>query len=347
VNRKTQHHQRAVIFGFSGPALTSSERSFFAAVDPLGFILFARNCIDPAQVRALVADLRETVGRTDAPVLIDQEGGRVARLRPPHWRHAPAAAQFASLARTDEAQATEAAWLNARMLAADLAELGITIDCAPVLDVPQPGAHEVIGDRAVGETAQHSVLLGRAWCEGLLAGGVLPVIKHIPGHGRALVDSHLSLPVVTAPRAELEQVDFAPFHALRAMPWAMTAHVVYAALDPFFPATTSPTVIGSVIRDMIGFEGVLISDDVCMAALGGPVDARAAAALLAGCDVVLHCNGKLAEMEAAAAACPPMRSEAQGRLLRAERMRHQPDAFDRPAAAERLAALLDGAAGTA
>ena len=319
----------------------------FAAVDPLGFILFARNCVDPAQVRALVADLRETAGRDDAPVLIDQEGGRVARLQPPHWRKAPAAARFAALARIDEAQATKAAWLNARMLAADLAELGITVDCAPVLDVPQPGAHEVIGDRAVGDTAERSALLGGAWCAGLLAGGILPVIKHIPGHGRALVDSHMSLPVVITPRAELEQVDFAPFHALRAMPWAMTAHVVFTALDPSFPATTSPTVIGSVIRGMIGFQGVLVSDDICMAALGGPVAARAAAALRAGCDIVLHCNGKLAEMEAVAAACPPVSSEVHDRLLRAESMRQQPGSFDRPAAAARLTELLDGATGAA
>jgi beta-N-acetylhexosaminidase len=343
----TQHQPRAVIFGLSGPALTSSERSLFAAVDPLGFILFARNCVEPAQVRALIADLQETVGRDDVPVLIDQEGGRVARLRPPHWREAPAAARFAALARTDEARAKEAAWLNARILATELAELGITVDCAPVLDVPQPGAHEVIGDRAVGDTAERSALLGRAWCEGLLAGGVLPVIKHIPGHGRALVDSHLSLPVVSALRVELEQIDFAPFHALRAMPWAMTAHVVYAALDPTLPATTSPTVIGSVIRGTIGFQGVLVSDDICMAALGGPVAGRASAALRAGCDIVLHCNGKLAEMKAVAAACPPLSSRLQDRLLRAVTMRRQPGPFDRPAATARLTALLDGATGTA
>lgn len=336
-----------MIFGFSGPALTSSERSLFDAVNPLGFILFARNCIDPVQVRALVADLRETVSRGDAPVLIDQEGGRVARLRPPHWRESPAAACFAALARTDEAQAKEATWLNARMLATDLAELGITVDCAPVLDVPQPGAHEVIGDRALGDTAERSALLGQAWCAGLLAGGVLPVIKHIPGHGRALVDSHLSVPVVSAPRAELEQVDFAPFHVLRAMPWAMTAHVVFTALDPLFPATTSPTVIASVIRGTIGFQGVLVSDDICMAALGGPVAARASAALRAGCDVVLHCNGELAEMEAVAAACPPISLEVQERLLRAESMRQQPSSFDLPAAAARLTALLDEATGIA
>jgi beta-N-acetylhexosaminidase len=314
--------------------------------NPLGFILFARNCIDPAQVRALVADLRASVGRADAPVLIDQEGGRVARLRPPHWRKAPAAARFAELARTSEARAKQAAWLNARMLAADLADLGITVDCAPVLDVPQPGAHEVIGDRAVGDTAQRSAMLGRAWCEGLLAGGVLPVIKHIPGHGRALADSHICLPVVTAERAELERVDFAPFHALRAMPWAMTAHVVFSVLDPSSAATTSPTVIGAVIRGTIGFHGLLVSDDICMAALGGPVDARASAALRAGCDIVLHCNGVLTEMKAVATACPPISSGVQAKLLRAETMRLQPGVFDRTEAAARLAALMDEATDT-
>ena len=316
-------------------------------MEPLGFILFARNCVEPAQVRALIADLQGAVGRADAPVLIDQEGGRVARLRPPHWREAPAAARFAALARTDEAQAEQAAWLNARILAADLADLGITVDCAPVLDVPQPGAHEVIGDRAVGDTAERSALLGRAWCDGLLAGGILPVIKHIPGHGRALVDSHVGLPVVSARREELEQVDFAPFRALSAMPWAMTAHVVYADLDPSLPATTSPRVIESVIRGTIGFHGILVSDDICMAALGGPVAGRASAALLAGCDIVLHCDGNLAGMESVAAACPPISPRLRDRLLRAERMRQQPEPFDRRSATARLAALLDGAAGLA
>lgn len=323
------------------------ERSFFAAVDPLGFILFARNCVDPPQVQALVSDLQKTVSRSDVPILIDQEGGRVARLRPPHWREAPAAARFAALARADQAQAEEAARLNARMLAEDLSALGITIDCAPVLDVPQPGAHEVIGDRAVGDTAELSALLGQAWCDGLLAGGVLPVIKHIPGHGRALVDSHVGLPVVTASRAELEQVDFVPFRALRMMPWAMTAHVVFTALDPLSPATTSPTVIQSVIRDTIGFDGVLVSDDICMAALGGQVAVRAAAALHAGCDIVLHCNGKLDEMETVAEVCPPISLQAQDRLRRAESMRRRPEPFDPSAAAARLAGLIAGAAGTA
>lgn len=327
--------------------MTDAERALFADADPLGFILFARNCIDPRQVRALVADLRDTVGRADAPVLIDQEGGRVARLRPPHWRHAPPAAQFADLARTSQARAKEAAWLNARMLAADLAELGITVNCAPVLDVPQPGAHEVIGDRAVGDTPERATVLGQAWCEGLLASGVLPVIKHVPGHGRALVDSHASLPVVAARREELEQVDYVPFRALRAMPWAMTAHVVFTALDPVFPATTSRTVITEVVRGAIGFQGVLVSDDICMSALGGPHAERASAALRAGCDVVLHCSGSIAEMASVAAVCPAMSSQTQERLHRAEMLRRDHVPFDRLLTAARLAELMDRATDTA
>jgi beta-N-acetylhexosaminidase len=230
------------------------------------------------------------------------------------------------------------------MLAADLAELGISVNCAPVLDVPQPGAHEVIGDRAVGDTAERSTLLGRAWCEGLLAGGVLPVIKHIPGHGRALVDSHVHLPVVSTERAELERVDFAPFRTLRAMPWAMTAHVVFSALDPSSAATTSPIVIREVIRGAIGFQGLLVSDDICMAALGGSVDGRASAALRAGCDIVLHCNGVLTEMQAVATACPPISSHVRDKLLQAESMRLQPEAFDRTTAAAQLTTLMDEAA---
>jgi beta-N-acetylhexosaminidase len=230
------------------------------------------------------------------------------------------------------------------MLAADLAELGITVNCAPVIDVPQPGAHGIIGDRAVGDTAERSAMLGRAWCKGLLAGGVLPVIKHIPGHGRALVDSHVHLPVVNTERAELERVDFAPFRALRAMPWAMTAHVVFSALDPSSPATTSPTVIQEVIRGAIGFQGLLVSDDICMAALGGSVDGRASAVLRAGCDVVLHCNGVLTEMQAVATACPPVSSHVRDKLLQAESMRLQPEAFDRTTAAARLTALMNEAA---
>ncbi len=334
------NHSRAVIFGVCGPDLSDDERRFFADADPLGFILFSRNCVSPDQVRALVCDLREAVGRAGAPVLIDQEGGRVARLGPPHWRAAPAAARFAEIAGADPSQAAEAAWLNARLLAAELADLGIDVDCAPVLDIPQPGAHKVIGDRAFGGIPEQVARLGRATCEGLLAGGVLPVIKHLPGHGRATADSHIDLPVVDAAREELAKVDFAPFRALNTMPWAMTAHVVYTALDPTAPATTSSVVIEQVIRGAIGFDGVLISDDLCMKALEGSPDRRAKAALTAGCDIALHCNGELAEMEAVAAACPPLSSAARARLSRAEATRLRPEPFDVGAALERMDAML-------
>jgi beta-N-acetylhexosaminidase len=334
------HDPRAVIFGVSGDSLSADERRLFADADPLGFILFSRNCIAPEQVRALVCDLRNAVGRADAPVLIDQEGGRVARLGPPHWRAAPAAARFAALADVDESRAVEAAWLNARVLAAELTDLGIDVDCAPVLDVPQPGAHRVIGNRAFGESPERVAMLGRATCAGLLAGGVLPVIKHLPGHGRATADSHAELPVVDAGREELERVDFAPFRALNAMPWAMTAHVVYKALDPAAPATTSAVVIEDAIRGTIGFDGVLISDDLCMNALAGPPEDRARAALAAGCDIALHCNGVLAEMEAVAAACPPLAPATRDRLSRAAAMRGEQETFGVQAALVRLGALL-------
>ena len=333
---------RAVIFGLEGTILTERERRLFSETNPLGFILFARNCEAPNQVRTLVTQLRETVGRADAPVLIDQEGGRVQRIGPPHWRAAPAAARFAEIAGFDETAAQEAARINARMLAAELYDLGITVDCAPVLDIPQPGAHDVIGDRAAGHTPAQAAMLGWATCDGLLAGGVLPVIKHIPGHGRAIVDSHKSLPVVATSRAELERIDFAPFQALNSMPLAMTAHVVYTALDSSACATVSPIVIDQIVRGVIDFNGLLISDDICMRALGGPPDERATAALSAGCDLVLHCNGAIAEMEAVSNVVLPMSMAAQERLERGEAMRRRPDSVDMEAATAHLDALMTG-----
>ena len=324
-----------MILGCSGPVLEGTERRFFADADPLGFILFARNCVDPGQLRALIGALRESVGRDDAPVLIDQEGGRVARLKPPHWRAAPAARRFADLARRDAPAAAEAARLNARMVAAELDEIGITVNCVPVLDVAQPGGHPVIGDRAHGDTPEQVAALGRAVSEGVLDGGLLPVIKHIPGHGRANVDSHDELPEVTAGRDELEAVDWAPFRALRAMPWAMTGHVVYRALDASRPATTSAEVIEEVIRGAIGFDGVLVTDDLSMKALKDGPGPSAAAALAAGCDLALHCNGVMTEMEAVARAVGPCAEATLGRLARAETMRRHPKPFD-PDEAQRL-----------
>ena len=331
---------RAAIFGCAGPRLTAAEAAFFAEADPLGFILFARNCEDHDQVRRLTEDLRQSVGRPAAPVLIDQEGGRVQRLKPPRWRAAPAPGRLGALAGDDRAIADEAIRLNARLLAAELHELGVTVDCLPLLDLQMTGAHEVIGDRAFGGQPALVAELGRACAEGLLAGGVLPVMKHIPGHGRALVDSHLALPRVAAGRAELQASDFAPFKALADLPLAMTGHVVYEAIDPTLPATTSATVIDQVIRGWIGFDGLLMSDDLSMAALAGDLGRRAADCLQAGCDVALHCNGDLAEMTAVAAAIGPLSPAAEARWQRAADCLAHPEAFDRPAAGARLDHLL-------
>jgi beta-N-acetylhexosaminidase len=331
----------AAIFGCAGPRLSAAERDFFRATNPLGFILFARNCETPEQVRALVAALREAVGRPAAPVLIDQEGGRVARLKPPHWPAYPAAAALAALGGE---RAREAVWLGARLIAADLAALGITVDCLPVLDLPVPGADAVIGDRAYGDRPETVATLGRAAAEGLLAGGVLPVIKHIPGHGRGTVDSHQALPRVEAPLALLEAADFAPFRALADMPLAMTAHIVYTALDAERPATLSRRVIGEAIRASIGFDGLLMTDDLSMRALGGSFATRAAGALEAGCDVMLHCNGDMAEMTEVAEAIGPLRPAGEARLARAEARFERAQPIDRPAAEARFRALLAGAA---
>ena len=337
---------RAVVFGCSGPELTRSESRFFASVDPVGFILFERNCEAPAQIRDLIRDLRSAVGRPNAPVLIDQEGGRVARLGPPHWRRPPAAARFGELAvgavPGGLGVATEAVRLNARLIAAELSALGVTVDCWPVLDVPAAAAHGVIGDRALARSAALVATLGRAACEGLLAGGVAPVIKHVPGHGRATVDSHATLPTTDAPIALLEAVDFAPFRDLNAMPWAMTAHVVYAAVDPVEPATTSAPVIDDVIRRRIGFDGVLVSDDLGMGALRGSFAERARAALGAGCDLVLHASGDLDEMEDVARGSRPIGDETGRRLALAETARGRPEDFDADEAGHRLDRLLAG-----
>ncbi|MEQ8194615.1 MAG: beta-N-acetylhexosaminidase [Rhodospirillales bacterium] len=333
------------VFGCAGPALSPEERSFFREANPLGFILFQRNCTDPDQVRTLVDNLRACVGRADAPVLIDQEGGRVARLKPPHWRAAPAPGAFAALAQKDPERAVRAARLNARLMAAELADLGITVDCTPVLDIPRPGADPIIGDRALGDAPETVARLGRAVCEGLLDGGVLPVIKHIPGHGRAPADSHKTLPVVETGIAALRESDFAPFKALRDIPWAMTAHVLYTDLDSAAPATTSKTIIGDIIRGEIGFQGVLVSDDLSMRALAGDFRERAAMSLAAGCDIVLHCNGDRAEMEAVMTGCGAMGLDAILRLQRAESVRTAPGggerAFDRAEALSRFDHLME------
>ncbi|MDR3435990.1 beta-N-acetylhexosaminidase [Telmatospirillum sp.] len=309
----------AAVFGCSGLTLTDEEKRFFDDVDPFGFILFGRNVGTPLQVAALVDELRNCVGRR-APVLIDQEGGRVQRLKPPHWRRRPPMEVFGRLAERDLALARRAAWLDARIMADELFELGIDVDCAPLLDLRVSGADDIVGDRAFGSDPALVADLGRAVMDGLLDGTVIPVVKHLPGHGRALVDSHLDLPVVDADLKTLESSDFAPFRSLRDAPWAMTAHVVYSALDPHRPATTSKRVIETVIRGAIGCEGVLLSDDLSMKAMKGGFAERAQDSLDAGCDIVLHCNGDMAEMQAIALALKPLSDGAQMRLARADSM---------------------------
>lgn len=329
---------RAFIAGCSGLRLSAEERGFFADAAPWGFILFARNVEDPAQVRALVEDLRAAVGWR-APVLIDQEGGRVQRLRPPHWRNDPPAEVFGSLYLGDEAAALEAVRLNSRAIAADLMDLGIDVDCLPVADLRHPDGHGIIGNRAYGTEPGPVAALARAAAEGLLDGGVLPVVKHIPGHGRAPADSHEKLPVVHAPRAELEESDFAAFRALSDLPLGMTAHVVYADIDAARPATTSPVVMGEVIRGSIGFSGALMSDDLSMGALAGTLGSRSAAALAAGCDLLLHCNGRMEEMVEVAAAAPPLEGLAAARAARALALRRPPETVDAAALRAEVARL--------
>ncbi len=335
----------ASIFGCAGPVLAAAERDFYRAAQPLGFILFARNCESPDQVRSLVNDLREAVGREDAPVLIDEEGGRVQRLKPPTWRDIPAPLTFGDLYEDGAMLAREAARLNARLMAAELSALGIDVDCTPVLDLRLPGASDVVGNRALSNSPEIVGDLGRAVCDGLLDGGVLPVIKHLPGHGRAVVDSHLELPVVDLNRTELTLTDFAPFRALADMPVGITAHVVYSAIDPDAPGTTSATIINDIIRGWIGFKGFLMSDDLSMEALSGTIADRAVAAVEAGCDVALHCNGKLDEMRSIADRLPPLSEAGQDRWRTAQAARREPEAdFDVEEALARLSQFMGGGA---
>ena len=331
----------AVIFGCSGLVLTEAERAFFSEVRPWGFILFRRNVDSPEQVRALTQALRDAIDDPQAPILIDQEGGRVQRLGPPHWQKYPPGRAYLE-ATGDPGAARELVRLGARLMAHDLKALGITVDCLPVLDVPVPGAHDIVGDRAYAGDPDTVSLLGRAAAEGLLAGGVLPVIKHMPGHGRAFADSHKELPVVHADLATLDAWDFAPFKALSDMPIAMTAHVVFDAIDRKRPATTSKKAI-RMMREHLGFGGLILSDDLTMQALSGSLTERARAALKAGCDVVIHWNGDMDEMRSV--------SEGVGKLKGASRRRadaalarivHSPEPLDTVAARARLDAALQG-----
>lgn len=305
---------KAAIFGCAGTALSADERAFFRDADPLGFILFARNVESPEQARRLTEDLRSCVARAEAPVLIDQEGGRVARLRPPHWRKAPPARVLGELYARDAEAGLEAARLNSRLLAADVASIGCDVDCLPVLDLGLPETHAAIGDRTYSGQPEPVAALGRAAAEGLMAEGVMPVIKHMPGHGRATVDSHASLPRVALSRETLERTDFLPFKLLADLPWGMTAHVLYEAIDPAAAMTVSARGVKDVVRGHIGFEGLLLSDDLSMQALGGTLGERAARALAAGCDIALHCNGQMDEMADVAQRAGPMTRQAVRRF---------------------------------
>ncbi|MCO5163655.1 MAG: beta-N-acetylhexosaminidase [Mesorhizobium sp.] len=335
---------KAMILGCSGLSPTPDEKAFFRDERPWAFILFARNISEPGQIRDLVGSLRDCAGRDDALVFIDQEGGRVQRLRPPLAPNYPPGAALGALYRQDHAAGLRAAWLMSRLHAFDLSKLGITADCLPVLDVPVEGAHDVIGNRAYGKDPDTVAAMGRAAAEGLLAGGVMPVIKHIPGHGRAFSDSHHALPVVDTPLDELRRHDFAPFKDNARFGMAMTAHVIYSAIDPERPATTSPKVISDYIRGEIGFDGLLMSDDLSMKALSGDFAARAAASLAAGCDVVLHCNGVMEEMAPVAAAVPVLAGKALERAAKAMAPLGKTDGVDERAVRDEFAALFEAVA---
>jgi beta-N-acetylhexosaminidase len=303
---------RAFISGLAGTSLSPAERLFLREAEPWGVILFARNVEAPGQVIRLTKSVREALGR-EAPVLVDQEGGRIQRLGPPHWPVYPPGADYGRIHDQCPAKGTRAAYLGAYLMAADLIAVGIDVDCLPIADVPVAGASSVIGDRAYGETPEKVATIARRVADGLLDCGVLPVLKHIPGHGRAATDSHGELPVVEVDRSTLLATDFAAFRPLGDLPLGMTAHVVYAAIDPIAPATTSVTVVRDVIRGWLGFSGLLMSDDISMGALSGSLDQRSRAAIAAGCEIVLHCNGILDEMQEVAAAVPVLEGKAAAR----------------------------------
>ena len=332
---------RAVVVGVAGPELDANERRLLAERQPLGVILFKRNVETPTQLARLTADIRAALGRADAPILVDQEGGRVQRLGPPHWPAWPPARRIGERAERDRAAGIAAARSLATRIALDLRAVGIDWVCAPVLDLALPETHAAIGDRAYAADPELVAALGAAAVAGFLAGGVVPIVKHVPGHGRARLDPHLALPTVEAPRAALAAADFRPFAALADAPAAMTAHVVYTALDPDRPASCSPAVVGELVRARLGVRGLLFSDDVDMGALAGPVERRVEAVLRAGNDVALQCNGIRADLEAALAA-PPLRAAALDRLRAARGRAATPtaDAGERRALEESLAAAL-------
>jgi beta-N-acetylhexosaminidase len=331
---------RAFISGCEGLQLTDREKGFFREMRPCGLILFRRNCADADQIRRLIAGFRDAVGDDRTFVLIDQEGGRVQRLGPPNWRRYPSGRYFSNIYCADVGKGQEAARLGAMLIARDLCALGITVNCAPVLDMPVPGAHDIIGDRAYGQTPAQVCALGRAVAEGYLDGGVLPVIKHMPGHGRARVDSHASLPVIECSRDELSATDFAPFRALRDMPLGMTAHILIPAIDPDRPSSASPLIIDEIIRRDIGFDGLLMCDDLGMGALSGTMAERTRGVLDAGCDIALHCSGDFTEMEAVAALAPELCGEAARRFEAAYARLGPAQPFDEARAEAMMAGML-------
>jgi len=328
----------AVVFGLSGTNLSADERAFLRDADPLGFILFARNLGDAAGIRRLTAELRDAVGRADAPILIDQEGGRVMRLRPPDWPFAPAARDVALLFERAPEEGVAAAENVGRMFGAMMTDLGIDVVCAPVLDLGLPETTDAIGTRAYAADPGTVAILGGAMAYGLMREGCLPVIKHLPGHGRGAVDSHKELPRVDADLGTLRKQDFAAFRPLRYLPLGMSAHVVYSAIDPERPGTVSARVIETLVRGEIGFDGFLFTDDICMQALQGTPAERAGAAIAAGCDAVLHCSGVLSEMVEVAGAVTGLSQSADTRWTRARAARHKPEGADIDALAAALAA---------
>jgi beta-N-acetylhexosaminidase len=331
---------RAFITGLAAATLTAAERQFVQEAAPWGLILFKRNVTTPDALRRLIGEFRTAVGR-EAPVLVDQEGGRVQRLGPPHWPTYPPGAAYGTVFDRNPEVGLGAARLGGRLIANDLAQLGIDVDCAPVADVPAVGADPVISDRAYGADPAKVAALAGAFAAGLADGGVLPVLKHLPGHGRATADSHQRLPVVTADRGTLDAADFAAFRPLCDLPLGMTAHVVFTAFDPVAPATTSANIVKHVIRDSIGFTGLLMSDDISMGALSGSLSERTRAAIAAGCDVVLHCNGVLAEMVEVAAGAPALAGDAARRAEMALTARKPPAPLDIAASRAELAKLMN------
>ena len=332
---------RAFITGLAGLTISANERAFLREAQPWGFIIFQRNVSSPAQVSDLTSSFRDLVG-WQAPVLVDQEGGRVQRLKPPQWPAYPAGARYGALYDRAPEVGLAAARLAGHLIAADLRPLGVDVDCLPLADVPVAGGDPIIGDRAYGSEPGKVAAIAAAIAQGLTAGGVLPVLKHLPGHGRAGADSHLRLPVVDTPRATLEATDFAAFRPLAGLPLGMTAHVVFSSIDPVAPATTSVTMVREVIRGFIGFQGLLMSDDISMGALSGTLAARSQAALAAGCDVVLHCNGDLREMTQVASVVPELSGAALARADAALAARSAPEEFDAEAARKVFMQMVEG-----